>query len=608
MIELINVSKYYPTDFGRHYLFRDVSLVLPLDKSVAVIGPNGAGKSTFLRLLGGADIPSEGRIVKSGRISPPMGLTPGLQPSLTGVENARFAGRIHGMTREEILDLIDHVRELSDIGKFFDMPVGTYSAGMKQRVAFAINMAMEYDYYLFDEIGAGGDKEFRKTAKALVQERLKTSNFLIVSHRTDELIDICDAGIVIKDGTLTYYDTITDALAAYNTDDDEGSSRRQRRRKRREKGEAAEAAEAGTEQAAGEQVTLADPAAESRKERRRRRKAEKEAALAAAAGSAAPPAEESPASEDVREERRRKRKARKEVAAQAAETGPAEPAGAEAEAEEGRGKRRRRRKARQREEEASPELAAPAASSSADSPELADAASAEEAVDQRKAARKRRKARLADGEAASETAGEAHAGDPQARKEKRLARKQARKLRKQDQAEFTADGVASDLAAGVEGAAIEENLAQPEKRRKRHARQAAEAEAGAGPEAVKPRRKRLAREPGVEDLQALRRGAALHQARAQTKSARALRLLLQHLAQVTAEAKPAEASRLALISAAQDSASEEARLARKQLIGMCKSASGASPRDMGEPPLELPDAGIPPVKLQHDTRPGHRFV
>ena len=158
MIELINVSKYYPTDFGRHYVFRNVSLKLPLDKSVGVIGPNGAGKSTFLRLLGGGDIPSEGKILRTGRISPPMGLTPGLQASLNGVENARFAGRIYGMDRDEIANLIDYVRETANIGKFFDMPVGTYSAGMKQRVGFAINMSMTFDYYLFDEIGAGGDR------------------------------------------------------------------------------------------------------------------------------------------------------------------------------------------------------------------------------------------------------------------------------------------------------------------------------------------------------------------------------------------------------------------------------------------------------------------
>ena len=232
MIELINVSKYYPTAFGRHYVFRDVSLRLPLDKSVGVIGPNGAGKSTFLRLLGGADIPSEGSILRTGRISPPMGLTPGLQGSLTAAENARFAGRIYGMDRDEIADLIDYIREIANIGKFFDMPIGVYSAGMKQRVAFAINISMTFDYYLFDEIGAGGDREFRKTAKAMVEERLKTSKFIIASHRTDELLDLCDSGIVIKDGTFSFFEDIKDALAVYVTDDDDEGDSKSRRKRR----------------------------------------------------------------------------------------------------------------------------------------------------------------------------------------------------------------------------------------------------------------------------------------------------------------------------------------------------------------------------------------
>lgn len=222
MIELINVSKYYPTDFGRHYLFRNVSLQLPLDMSVGVIGPNGAGKSTFLRLLGGADMPNEGRITRTGRISPPMGLTPGVQRTLTGSENVRFACRIYGMNRDEIQKTIARVEEMADIGKFFDMPVGTYSAGMKQRLAFAISMSMHYDYYLFDEIGAGGDRKFQAMAKKMVQERLATSKFIITSHRVDELINLCQAGILIMDGTLTYYDDIRDALTAYGETADIG--------------------------------------------------------------------------------------------------------------------------------------------------------------------------------------------------------------------------------------------------------------------------------------------------------------------------------------------------------------------------------------------------
>lgn len=267
MIELINVSKYYPTEFGRHYVFRNVSLVLPPDKSVGIIGPNGAGKSTLLRLIGGADIPSEGRIIKTGRISPPMGLTPGLQSSLTGSENARFAGRIYGMRREEIADLIEYVRDVANIGKFFDMPVNTYSAGMRQRVGFAINMSMQFDYYLFDEISAGGDREFQKIAKAMVEERLATSRFLIASHRTDDLIDICTSGIVIQNGELTYYEDIHDALAAYGEDEvsEKRAAKKKERAARKAAGDGA-AASAGNGAATGE----------NGKARKRRRKTGKQ--------------------------------------------------------------------------------------------------------------------------------------------------------------------------------------------------------------------------------------------------------------------------------------------------------------------------------------------
>lgn len=340
MIELINVSKYYPTDFGRHYVFRNVSLKLPLDKSVGVIGPNGAGKSTFLRLLGGADIPSEGKILRTGRISPPMGLTPGLQASLNGVENARFAGRIYGMDRDEIANLIDHVRETANIGKFFDMPVGTYSAGMKQRVAFAINMSMTFDYYLFDEIGAGGDREFRRTGKAMIAERLKTSKFIIASHRTDELLDLCESGIVIRDGTLTFYDDINDALAAYNTEDDEEDeerlTKRTARRARRSGAEDVEAASAETKP-----DTKSDTISE-RKAKRASRKVRKsevgESGAAADASAAEPPVAaavsipetvdaanppEATSSPDDREARLAKRRARKERAAIAPAEEPA---------------------------------------------------------------------------------------------------------------------------------------------------------------------------------------------------------------------------------------------------------------------------------------------
>lgn len=267
MIKLINVSKYFVTPFGRHYVFRDVNIELPLDRNVGVIGPNGAGKSTFLRLLAGADHPSSGTIVKTGRISPPMGLTPVLQGSLSALENVKFAGRIYGMTKHEIDGMIGFVRDLAKIGHYFEMPVNTYSAGMRQKVAFGINMSMQFDYYLFDEISAGGDREFRKMARAMVAERLRTSRFVMTSHDTSELLELCDAGIVIKDGVLTYFEDVREAAIFYGDDVDGGSERRSRKTKR-----ARAAADAGDSGASLEAADRKRAKREKKKAHRAKRK------------------------------------------------------------------------------------------------------------------------------------------------------------------------------------------------------------------------------------------------------------------------------------------------------------------------------------------------
>ena len=289
MIELINVSKFYFTDFGRHYVFRNVSLRLPPDINVAVIGPNGAGKSTFLRLLGGSDIPSEGRILKTGRISPPVGLTPGLQQTMTGSENTRFAGRIYGMSRDEIIANIEKVRELSQIGKFFDLPVRTYSAGMRQRLSFAISMSMDYDYYLFDEVGAGGDASFRQNANKMVDERLAKSRFIIASHRLEDMVDMCQAGILIKDGELTYFDDIRDALAVYRLDLADGveenipvSGRERRRSREAQLAHGGESPSAESDIAAPPMTLSPEEKAAIRLERRRQSRVLKAAAKLAA--------------------------------------------------------------------------------------------------------------------------------------------------------------------------------------------------------------------------------------------------------------------------------------------------------------------------------------
>jgi|GEM_PF-6433942 len=215
MIELIKAGKYYPTSFGKHYVFRDVSLALPRDRNIGVIGPNGAGKSTLLRILSGADMPSEGRIVRTGKISWSMGLSPGLQAIMTGAENARFAARINGLSPSDTKGSMARTRELADIGKFFDMPVKTYSAGMRQRLAFALSMALQFDYYLFDEISAGGDKAFRDKAMAMIKDRLSESRFILATHDVKEVLALCQSVILLGEGQLDFFDDARDGLRAY---------------------------------------------------------------------------------------------------------------------------------------------------------------------------------------------------------------------------------------------------------------------------------------------------------------------------------------------------------------------------------------------------------
>ncbi len=232
MIELINASKYYPTRFGRHYIFRNVSLKLPAHLNIGIIGANGAGKSTLMRLLAGVDYPSEGKIVRTGKISWPLGLVPSVLGTLTGRENSRFVLRIYGLSGREIDQRLVKIAETADIGKYFDMPVRTYSSGMKSRLNFATSMAIEFDYYLFDEVGAPGDKAFKKISKAMVQERLAKSRFILTSHNPNDLLDLCQAAILLGDGQLRYFDDVRDALREYGEDIDSDAAQRRRRRRR----------------------------------------------------------------------------------------------------------------------------------------------------------------------------------------------------------------------------------------------------------------------------------------------------------------------------------------------------------------------------------------
>lgn len=218
MIALQKITKSYKTPSGRHYVFRDLDIILPEGKSIGLIGHNGAGKSTLIRIIGGLDKPDSGRVVTDKSISWPVGLSGGFQGSLTGRQNVKFVCRLYA-DKAGISAKIAFVEEFADIGDYFDMPVKSYSAGMRARIAFGLSMAFDFDYYLLDEAGAVGDVSFRDKSVALLNEKRSKANFLMVSHDMATIKRTCDIALLIGRGEVRVFEDIDEAVKAYRADE-----------------------------------------------------------------------------------------------------------------------------------------------------------------------------------------------------------------------------------------------------------------------------------------------------------------------------------------------------------------------------------------------------
>lgn len=212
MIELAGVSKGYRTRAGVKVILRDADLRLQRGRSVALMGVNGAGKSTLLRLIAGTERPDKGRVSRRARISWPLGSSGGFHGSLTGLENVRFIARIYGA---DVRRTVDFVADFSELGAYFDMPVRTYSSGMRARLAFGVSMAVAFECYLVDEITGVGDAGFQQKCRAAFQERRSTADVIMVSHSVRTLKSYCQSAVLLEDGGLKYFENIDDATTLY---------------------------------------------------------------------------------------------------------------------------------------------------------------------------------------------------------------------------------------------------------------------------------------------------------------------------------------------------------------------------------------------------------
>ncbi|MEP0234935.1 MAG: ABC transporter ATP-binding protein [Roseibium sp.] len=213
MIRLDRVTKSFKLKGETRYIAKDVSFTIPRGDSIGLLGRNGAGKSTLLRLIAGTIKPTSGRIIRRANVSFPLGFQGSFNGSLTGEQNVRFVARIYGHDTQE---LVDYVQDFAELGRSYQMPVKTYSSGMKARLAFGVSMGINFDYYLVDEITAVGDSNFKKKCQQVFRRKLQQSDIIMVSHSNGALKEYCTTGVVLEDGSLTYFPNIDDAISQHN--------------------------------------------------------------------------------------------------------------------------------------------------------------------------------------------------------------------------------------------------------------------------------------------------------------------------------------------------------------------------------------------------------
>jgi capsular polysaccharide transport system ATP-binding protein len=214
MIELVNVTKAYRVKHGHNVVLNGINFSFEPGSNIGVLGKNGAGKSTLLRILSGAEQPDAGRVVRTGRVSWPIGFSGGFSPSLSGNENARFVARLYGA---DVHQVCAFAYDFSELGDYFDMPVRTYSSGMRARLAFALSMAIDFDVYLVDEVTAVGDSTFQKKCRRAFRDRRGHSSVIIVSHDMRTIQSYADRCAVLHRGSLTIYDNVADAARFYQS-------------------------------------------------------------------------------------------------------------------------------------------------------------------------------------------------------------------------------------------------------------------------------------------------------------------------------------------------------------------------------------------------------
>jgi capsular polysaccharide transport system ATP-binding protein len=213
MISAVNVTKEYETEGRTHRVLSGISCNVAKGEKLALLGRNGAGKSTFIKILGGVELPTSGKIERTMTVSWPIGLAGGVHPFLTGNDNMRFIARIYNKPFDDVKACVEDFAELD---KFLSEPLRIYSTGMRARFVFALSLAIDFDCYLIDEVIAAGDQRFLRRSREELFEKRADRSMILASHLGEIVKAYCSRALVLHRGRGKIFTDLDLALDIYN--------------------------------------------------------------------------------------------------------------------------------------------------------------------------------------------------------------------------------------------------------------------------------------------------------------------------------------------------------------------------------------------------------
>ena len=201
--EYIIKSIKHQISYDEFWSLRNVSFTMNKGERMGILGLNGAGKSTLLKVISGVYKPTEGKVIRHGKVVPLLELGAGFDQQYTGKENIFLYGTVPGYTKGYLEEKYDEIVEFSELGKFIDVPIKNYSSGMKSKLGFSIATIANPDILILDEVLSVGDAKFRKKSEAKIMQLMEGgTTVLFVSHSLAQVRRICDRAMILDHGTL----------------------------------------------------------------------------------------------------------------------------------------------------------------------------------------------------------------------------------------------------------------------------------------------------------------------------------------------------------------------------------------------------------------------